>query len=177
MPPTTGQSASTEPTRVPACRPHCPKSPSGWPRATRHSSGFLPAGFRQGESEMTSEAVTLPKFVAPSEEDELFPLIAGALVGAAAGDALGWITEFVRGREHLKKLYKTDFVTEYRPWQKSTGGRFNTWVDYISKGVYSDDTQLTLATARAIRDAGAFDVEYFSKRELPLWLQYARGAG
>lgn len=126
---------------------------------------------------MTPEAVALPKFATPSIEDDLFPHVAGALVGAAAGDALGWITEFVRGREHLRKLYKTDFVTEYRSWQKSTGGRFNTWVDYISKGDYSDDTQLTLATARAIRSAGTFDVEHFSKRELPMWLQYARGAG
>lgn len=126
---------------------------------------------------MTGEALTLPKFSTPSEEDDLFPHIAGALVGAAAGDALGWITEFVRGPEHLRKLYKTDYVSEYRPWQKNTGGRFNTWVDYISKGAYSDDTQLTLATARAVRSGGAFDIRYFSKRELPLWLSYARGAG
>jgi ADP-ribosylglycohydrolase len=126
---------------------------------------------------MASDALLLPEVSPLSEEEELFPRVAGALIGAAAGDALGWITEFVRGRDHLLKLYKTDYVTEYRSWQKNTGGRFNTWVDYISKGDYSDDTQLTLATARAIRASGTFDVEHFSKRELPMWRQYARGAG
>jgi ADP-ribosylglycohydrolase len=112
-----------------------------------------------------------------SPEGELFPAVAGALIGAAAGDALGWITEFVRGREHLRKLYRTDYVTDYRPWQKTTGGRFNAYVDYINRGDYSDDTQLSLAMARSLTADGAVDLEHFSKRELPLWLAYARGGG
>jgi len=109
--------------------------------------------------------------------DRLYPRVAGALIAAAAGDALGWITEFVRGVDHLRTLYHTDFVTDYRPWQKTTGGRFNAYVDYISKGQYSDDTQLTLATARSLLPDGSIDVDHFASKELPLWLDYARGAG
>lgn len=111
------------------------------------------------------------------ENDALFPRVAGSLIGAAAGDALGWITEFVRGPDHLRKLYGTDRVTDYRPWQKTTGGRFMAYIDHINPGEYSDDTQLTLAIARSIKADGHADVDHFAKRELPLWLDYARGAG
>src|SRR2546422_1329591 len=99
------------------------------------------------------------------------------MIGAAAADALGWITEFVRGPEHLRKLYGTNRVDRYRAWQKRTGGRFNTYIDHINRGEYSDDTQLTLAVARSLLPDGSIDIEHFSKVELPLWLQYARGAG
>jgi ADP-ribosylglycohydrolase len=109
--------------------------------------------------------------------DRLFRSIAGGLIGGATADALGWITEFVRGPEHLKSLYETDHVTSYRPWQKVTGGRFNAYVDHINRGEYSDDTQLTLAIARSIRADGSLDVNHFAKTELPLWLDYARGGG
>ena len=44
-------------------------------------------------------------------------------------------------------------------------------------GSYSDDTQLRLATCRSIRGDGSFDVQTFSKVELPVWLCYAFGAG
>ena len=109
--------------------------------------------------------------------DGLYPRITGALIGAAAGDALGWSTEFVRGVRHLQTLYHTDFVREYRPWQKTTGGRFNAYIDYISKGQYSDDTQLAMATARSLNADGSVDPDHFASVELPLWLDYARGAG
>lgn len=109
--------------------------------------------------------------------DEYFRPVAGALIGAAAADALGWITEFVRGPEHLRQLYGTDQVDRYRAWQKKTGGRFNTYIDHISRGEYSDDTQLTLAVARSLLADGSVNAEHFAKVELPLWLQYSRGAG
>jgi len=115
--------------------------------------------------------------IEPTLEDEYFSRIAGSLIGAAAADALGWITEFVRGPEHMRKIYHSDRVTEYRSWQKATGGRFNTYIDYISAGQYSDDTQLTLALARSLKSDGSVDVHHFAKVELPLWLDYARGAG
>jgi ADP-ribosylglycohydrolase len=112
-----------------------------------------------------------------NELDRLYPRIAGSLIASAAGDALGWITEFVRGIDHLRKLYRTDVVSEYRPWQKTTGGRFNAYIDYISKGQYSDDTQLALATARSLNADGSVNPNHFASTELPLWLDYARGAG
>lgn len=43
-------------------------------------------------------------------------------------------------------------------------------------GCYSDDTQLRLATSRAVTSRG-FDVEAFAKVELPAWPAYALGGG
>ena len=111
------------------------------------------------------------------EEDAIFPQIAGSLIGVATADALGWITEFARGVEHLRQSYKTDWVTQYRGWQKTVGGRFNTYIDYINKGEYSDDTQLTIAVARSLNKDGSLNAAHFMHQELPLWLDYARGAG
>nr|WP_242577816.1 ADP-ribosylglycohydrolase family protein [Streptomyces sp. MST-110588] len=44
-------------------------------------------------------------------------------------------------------------------------------------GAYSDDTQLRLATSRAIRGDGEFDAEAFAKIEVVAWQAYALGAG
>lgn len=120
------------------------------------------------------EATTLRE---TPEEDAIFPQIAGSLIGAATADALGWITEFARGVDHLRKSYKTDRVTQYRGWQKTVGGRFNTYIDYINKGEYSDDTQLTIAVARSLYKDGSLNADHFMHQELPMWLDYARGAG
>ncbi len=46
----------------------------------------------------------------------------------------------------------------------------------LPRGCYSDDSQLRLATGRAIRPDG-FDVEAFAKVELPVWLSYLLGPG
>jgi ADP-ribosylglycohydrolase len=47
----------------------------------------------------------------------------------------------------------------------------------LPAGTYSDDTQLRLAVSRCIRAAGRFDVEAFSKIELPVFLSYGLGLG
>jgi ADP-ribosylglycohydrolase len=112
-----------------------------------------------------------------SLEDQWFSSVAGSLIGAASADALGWITESVHDRDHLRKLYGIEYVTEHRSWQKTTDGRFNAYIDYISRGEYSDDTQVTLAVARSLRNDGSIDIQRFSKCELPLWLDYSQGAG
>jgi len=112
-----------------------------------------------------------------TEQDLIADRIAGSFIGTAAADALGWVTEFVRGRQHLQDLYGLDTVTNYRPWHKTSGGRFFGYRDDIGPGEYSDDTQLTLAIARSLEGDGELDVEHFAKRELPLWLDYSRGAG
>lgn len=112
-----------------------------------------------------------------SAEDRLGSSIAGSLIGTAAADALGWVTEFVRGREHVRDLYGVDTVTDYRSWHKTSGGRFYGYRDDIGAGEYSDDTQLTLAVARSLEGDGSLNAQHFAKRELPLWLDYSRGAG
>ena len=60
-------------------------------------------------------------------------------------------------------------------WKRRIGGRTGITAS-LPKGCYSDDSQLRLATSRAIR-ADGFDVEAFAKVELPIWLSYALGGG
>lgn len=98
------------------------------------------------------------------------------MIAGAAGDALGWMTESVRDVEQLRNRFNTDWLTYYRDWSKPEGGARG-YMDRIRRGDYSDDTQLTLAVARSLRGDGSLDVEYFAYRELPAWLDYARGAG
>jgi len=94
---------------------------------------------------------------------------------AAWGDALGFVTEF-RDSEGLKRKIKAARVATTVPWQRMVGGRFGALVD-LPAGTYSDDTQLRLATSRAIRGDSHFDVEAFAKIELPVWQCYSLGGG
>jgi ADP-ribosylglycohydrolase len=99
-------------------------------------------------------------------------------MGGAIADALGWPTEFSRSPEDLKQVgVHTYPVHDFVPWHKRTGGRFFTRIDNIQPGDYSDDTQLTLSVARSLNADGTVDNEYFAKKELQYWLDYARGAG
>ncbi|MFB1480990.1 ADP-ribosylglycohydrolase family protein [Corallococcus sp. RDP092CA] len=95
---------------------------------------------------------------------------------AAYGDALGFITEFVKKSEVLERHVGVGRVVELLPWRRRVGGRFGPEIE-LPAGCYSDDTQLRLATSRAIQGDGGFDVEAFAKVELPVWLSYALGAG
>ncbi|MCG2775872.1 MAG: ADP-ribosylglycohydrolase family protein [Desulfobacterales bacterium] len=94
---------------------------------------------------------------------------------AAYGDALGYITELT-DEKGLKWRAGTARITTTVPWKRKIGGRFGVIVE-LPAGCYSDDTQLRLATCRAIRGDGKFDVEAFAKVEVPVWLSYALGAG
>jgi len=129
---------------------------------------------------MNEEGTSLDQILAPQPltlAEVRATKTSGALVGAAVADAMGWITEFLRSRNNLAHLHGVDFIEDFVPWKKKTGGRFNTYIDYINPGEYSDDTQLSLCSARAVTSRTQFDVQYFAKIELPLWLEYARGAG
>ncbi len=100
----------------------------------------------------------------------------GTLLGGAIGDALGWPTAEKR-HIPLKTKHGVDKIIDYISWESRMGGKFNSYIEKIKMGEYTDDTQLTLCTARCIRSDGSFDVEKFSKTEFPLWLDYARAAG
>lgn len=115
--------------------------------------------------------------VEPSAEDDSADRAVAAVVGAAVADAMGWITEFMRGRESLEKLTSLSWLDRHVAWDKRAGGRFGAYTDRIDEGAYSDDTQLSLCAARSIEPDGTFHASYFTKVELPLWAQYARGAG
>jgi ADP-ribosylglycohydrolase len=127
--------------------------------------------------EETQEVQDLRVDEVESEREKLFERIAGALFGGAIADSLGWGTEFARSKREVAKRFGDEYVRDFKPWEKMTGGRFNTYIDYVQPGEYSDDTQLTLCTARSLNPDGTFNAEHFAKKELPLWLDYARGAG
>ncbi len=101
--------------------------------------------------------------------------ITNSALWAAYGDALGFITELtdVNG---LKRRAHLEHVETTVEWRRLIGGKFGTLVN-LPAGSYSDDTQLRLATCRATRGDGEFDVEAFAKVELPVWTSYALGAG
>jgi len=94
---------------------------------------------------------------------------------SAYGDALGFPTELASDRTVQQRIGHSK-ITRTEPWKRQVGGRFGTLAQ-LPAGAYSDDTQLRLATSRAITGQGYFDVEAFAKIELPVWQCYALGAG
>ena len=100
----------------------------------------------------------------------------GILIGGAIGDALGWVTA-EKPQIPLVKKCGLNKISNYVSWEPLMGGRYFPYIERIRNGEYTDDTQLTLSTARSITTDGDFDPVYFSKTEFPLFLEYARGAG
>lgn len=94
---------------------------------------------------------------------------------AAYGDGLGFVTEMV-DRSGVRRRTGGDMVSHSVGWSRRIGGKYGITVD-LPPGCYSDDTQLRLATGRAIRSDGSFDAEAFAKIELPVWRAYALGGG
>jgi len=103
------------------------------------------------------------------------PVVRSAL-WAAWGDALGFPVELAREPRELQNRFGAQEVREPVAWQRRVGGRFGPDVK-LPAGAYSDDTQLRVAVSRCIRSGGRFDVEAFSKVELPIFLTYELGAG
>jgi ADP-ribosylglycohydrolase len=102
--------------------------------------------------------------------------VVNSALWAAAGDALGWITELSRGPSGVAHRTGTDMVHQTIRWQRNIGGRNGPRVD-LPAGAYSDDTQLRLAVSRSIRGDGFFDAETFAKIEVTVWPTYALGGG
>ncbi|GKT01995.1 ADP-ribosylglycohydrolase family protein [Acidovorax sp. SUPP3434] len=103
-------------------------------------------------------------------------MVVRSALWAAAGDALGWITELSHGSENVKRRSGSAHVSRPVEWMRVIGGRTGPKVD-LPAGTYSDDTQLRLAVSRCIRGDGAFDAEAFAKIELTVWPTYALGGG
>lgn len=102
--------------------------------------------------------------------------VVNSALWAAAGDALGWMTELARGEAGVKHRVGKPKVSEPVQWRRMIGGRNGPKVD-LPAGTYSDDTQLRLAVSRSIRGNGSFDVETFAKIEVTVWPTYALGGG
>jgi len=103
-------------------------------------------------------------------------MIVRSALWAAAGDALGWITELASDSLNVKRRSGTSYIQEPAKWKRVIGGRTGPKVD-LPAGTYSDDTQLRLAVSRCIRGDGVFDAEAFAKIELTVWPTYALGGG
>jgi ADP-ribosylglycohydrolase/predicted enzyme related to lactoylglutathione lyase len=99
----------------------------------------------------------------------------GSFIAFAAGDALGWPQEFPR--KLIGKLESNKPSPELRAWKRRGGGRYYPHEEPIQRGEYSDDTQLTLAVARARLVAGDSWWNVLTRTELPLWTLYERGGG
>jgi ADP-ribosylglycohydrolase len=94
---------------------------------------------------------------------------------AAWGDALGFPAELA-SPSLLERRLDASSGNGIRAWPRRVGGRMGPTVR-LPAGCTSDDTQLRLAVGRCIRTSGRFDVEAFSKIELPIFLSYELGAG
>ena len=101
-------------------------------------------------------------------------LVERSALWAAYGDAVGWISELTDSRGLARRTAGKPLVEPVR-WKRRIGGRAGI-VASLPRGCYSDDSQLRLATGRAIGPHG-FDVEAFAKVELPVWLGYGLGGG
>ncbi len=102
--------------------------------------------------------------------------VVNSALWAAAGDALGWMTELTRGTSGVEHRTGSKTVSETTEWKRLVGGRSGVTVD-LPAGTYSDDTQLRLCVSRSIRGNGSFDVEAFAKVEVTAWQGYCLGAG
>ena len=101
--------------------------------------------------------------------------IINSALWSAYGDALAFMSELADAST-LRRRIHADRVSRTISWSRGIGGRFGATIE-LPAGCYSDDTQLRLATSRAIRADGYFDVEVFAKIELPVWLSYSLGGG
>lgn len=107
----------------------------------------------------------------PHDGAAVSPVVRSA-IWAAWGDALGFPLELRAGTGRNPASRATEPVS----WKRRVGGRFGPEIE-LPAGTYSDDTQLRLAVCRCIRSRSPFDVEAFSKIELPVFLAYELGAG
>ncbi|MEE8430027.1 MAG: ADP-ribosylglycohydrolase family protein [Candidatus Desulfatibia sp.] len=76
----------------------------------------------------------------------------GCLLGVAIGDALGAPVEGMT-LEEIKRKYGADGITDFDSYRGPEAGF------YFEAGFYTDDTQMTVATARGILDAAQGGLE------------------
>lgn len=70
----------------------------------------------------------------------------GCILGLAIGDALGAPTEFINTMDAIRRTFPPDGVRGFEEWSHPAG-------------TYTDDTQMSLAVARALVEAGHRDLD------------------
>ena len=106
-------------------------------------------------------------------DERLAEAARGAMLAFAVGDSLGWPMETRGNRVGGTRNLRPELTL--REWTRREGGRHAPHEEAMPAGVYSDDTQLTLAVARALRYESWW--KYFTEVELPWWAQYELGGG
>ncbi|WP_206056120.1 ADP-ribosylglycohydrolase family protein, partial [Nocardioides sp.] len=109
-----------------------------------------------------------------SEPNTHLDRVTRSMLWAAWADALGFITERTTP-QYVEKRVGAPKVTATVEWTRRVGGKFGVEM-VLPAGTYSDDTQLRLASSRAISGSG-FDPEAFAKVDLAVWPSYALGGG
>jgi ADP-ribosylglycohydrolase len=102
--------------------------------------------------------------------------VAGALLGVAVGDALGWPQENRSRIVGGKAARDAEPTPKFRNWMRTGGTRYASYEDPVRAGEYSDDTQLTMAVARACMRGAKWE-RWLTAVELPQWTLYQRGGG
>lgn len=97
----------------------------------------------------------------------------GAMLAAAYGDALGWPQE-----DRSRRIKSGNELGDFglKSWKRRAGDRYRPYEEIISKGEYSDDTQLILASARSLLRSSEW-WRWLASVELPTWILYERGGG
>ncbi|MFE3108192.1 ADP-ribosylglycohydrolase family protein [Kitasatospora indigofera] len=98
----------------------------------------------------------------------------GALLAAAVGDALGWPFE---RRDRTRPLTGALGSGGFFAWERFAGSRQQRIPEQVGAGDYSDDTQMTIAVARARLMGGRQWLAWLERVEWPFLLDYERGAG
>ncbi|MFC7740760.1 ADP-ribosylglycohydrolase family protein [Nocardiopsis composta] len=94
------------------------------------------------------------------------------MLAGAVGDALGWPYE--RPSHDLPAGHRD--AAGFFGWRRTTD-RFRPFTEEVAPGEYSDDTQLTIAVARARLAAGPEWAAWLERVELPFLSCYESGAG
>lgn len=97
----------------------------------------------------------------------------GSMLAFAVGDALGWPLELRANRVGGTSDPRPELAL--RAWTRREMGRYAPHDELMPAGVYSDDTQLTLAVARSLRREEWW--EHLTRVELPWWPHYELGGG
>lgn len=94
---------------------------------------------------------------------------------SAWADAVGFISELTNDVGLKRRTAGSVDWPDTMAWNRRVGGKFGVNMR-LPRGTYSDDTQLRLATGRAISRAH-FDVDAFARVEMTIWPSYALGGG
>jgi ADP-ribosylglycohydrolase len=101
--------------------------------------------------------------------------VSGSAMWSAWADALGFISELTNAAGLSRRTAGSAAWPNTMAWSRRVGGKFGVTMR-LPRGTYSDDTQLRLATGRAISTAH-FDVDAFARVEMTVWPSYALGGG